>query len=71
MTTYGSDTPFWKFALGFVLALALIAGAIMAANDERNHRLQKEQAADCSTFKHRTLDEVPARCVTPQGGFKQ
>lgn len=71
MTTYGSDTPFWKFALGCVLALALIAGAAWSAMDEGNKRRAEEQAAPCSYFKHLKLDEVPARCVTPEGGFKQ
>ncbi len=32
---------------------------------------QEEQTAPCSTFASEPLNQVPARCVTPQGGFEQ
>lgn len=71
MTTYGHDTPFWKFFLGFLVAAALIVGAAISAMHDSDARRAKEQAAPCSYFENLTLDKVPARCITTEGGFKQ
>lgn len=71
MTTYGSDPSPWKFTVGLIIALLLIMGAFLSANQGGNIRQHEHDVAPCSSFSQDTLSELPARCVTPEGGFKQ
>lgn len=69
MSTYineGSDTMFWLF---LAIGIPLIIGAFISATHDGNIRQQQHDKAPCSSFGQLTLDKVPARCITPDGGF--
>lgn len=71
MNVIKEGTPEW-LPFVFVALLIAISTFCLVVMDLNNYvAQQKHDAAPCSTFKQDTLSELPARCITKQGGFNQ
>lgn len=70
MTTYidgGSTRIFW---IAMAIGIPLIIGAVLSSTHDHAEAQKLHDAASCSEFSQMKLSEIPARCITPQGGFK-
>lgn len=68
-TTIGYDSKFESVIMPIFMGLLLGAAMLFIA---MSNTKQQEQAvtAPCTTFASLPLNQIPARCITPQGGFK-
>jgi hypothetical protein len=65
MATY-SEPP---TSLGAKIALTIIVLVALAAVVTAVSGGFKQPPQPCSTYKEATLTELPAKCITPQGGY--
>lgn len=70
MTTIGSDPS--KFEIGVIVCIALLFGFMLwtVGNYQFFENPKQYHEAPCSSFKSLPINQLPARCVTPEGGFK-
>lgn len=64
-----SDETFGLIGAIIVGIMFFIGFGIMIPKGQAENQKQREQA-DCQQYGADSIQEIPARCVTPQGGFK-
>lgn len=48
------------------LVLVCLASIPMMQNDTQ----KRKEATPCSSYKESKLSDIPAKCITPEGGYK-
>jgi hypothetical protein len=58
----------FKLIFGFMFGILCVA--IVFTIIDHPASLRRALSTPCKEYQQRPLSEVPARCITPQGGFK-
>lgn len=68
MTTIESNDPIGTGIA--IFCVALVVATIAALPSMRRDSQKQREVTPCSAYREATLDNIPAKCITPQGGFK-